>query len=294
MERIQTAIAKARAARSGQDPVAPPPPAATISHAPTADSHTETPPPFLLSSPLRPTDISSAWEALPMALPNRKAFERQRIVGTNSQPGAAAFDVLRTRVMQQMRAKGWRRLGITSPTAGCGKTTLALNLAFGVTRNPELRCMLLEADLRRPSLVKKLGLPPGPDFAKVLKGEADFAQQALRCARNLVLGACAGPARAPAELLQSSTTSAALTDIETMYAPDIMIFDLPPMLAGDDVMAFAGQLDCVLLLAAAETTTVKEIDTCERDLASQTNVLGVVLNKCRYMDRSEDYGSYGE
>jgi len=71
-----------------------------------------------------------------------------------------------------------------------------------------------------------------------------------------------------------------------------VIFDLPPMLAGDDVMAFAGQLDCVLLLAAAETTKAKEVDVCERNLASQTNVLGVVLNKCRYMDDVEGYSNY--
>ena len=46
----------------------------------------------------------------------------------------------------------------------------------------------------------------------------------------------------------------------------------------------------LLLIAAAEKTTIKEIDACERELSSQTNVMGVVLNKCRYM--GEDYG-YG-
>ena len=51
-------------------------------------------------------------------------------------------------------------------------------------------------------------------------------------------------------------------------------------------------LAVVLLVAAAETTTIKEVDACERELASQTNVMGVVLNKCRYMDDTQGY-SYG-
>ena len=68
-----------------------------------------------------------------------------------------------------------------------------------------------------------------------------------------------------------------------------MIFDMPPLLVGDDALAFIGHVDCVLLVAAAETTTIKEIDTCERELAAHTNVLGVVLNKCRYPDRHYGY-----
>ena len=65
---------------------------------------------------------------------------------------------------------------------------------------------------------------------------------------------------------------------------------MPPMLVSDDLMAFVPHLDCVLLVAAAERTRLDEVDKCEQDLAEQTNVLGVVLNKCRYM--GEDYGYY--
>lgn len=290
MERIQSAIAKARAARSGLDPADPAPATGPAPNPATAAG--PAPAPMLLGPALRPAEATAAWEALPLMPPDRALLERQRIIGGTGHSETGAFDMLRTRVLHQMRSKGWKRLGITSPTPGCGKTTMVMNLGFGVARNAEQRCILLETDLRRPSFGKKLGLRGGGDFAKVLRGEAEFAQAGLRCAQNLAIGACAGPVRAPAELLQSSSALTALAGIEEIYAPDVMIFDLPPMLAGDDVMAFAGQLDCVLLLAAAETTTVKEIDVCERDLATQTNVLGVVLNKCRYMDRTEGYGAY--
>ena len=51
-------------------------------------------------------------------------------------------------------------------------------------------------------------------------------------------------------------------------------------------------MDCALIIAAAESTTISEIDRCERDLAGRTNVVGVVLNKARYMEKSDGYG-YG-
>ena len=72
-----------------------------------------------------------------------------------------------------------------------------------------------------------------------------------------------------------------------------MLFDMPPMLEADDIMAFARHLDCVLLVAGAEKTTIKQLDMCETELASQTNVMGVVLNKCHYIGSEYGYGYYG-
>ena len=83
-------------------------------------------------------------------------------------------------------------------------------------------------------------------------------------------------------------------EIEAQFRPDIMIFDTPPLFAGDDTMAFLDQVDCALLIAEAEKSTIEDIDKCEQELAARTNVLGVVLNKCRYLSRHEEYGKeYG-
>ena len=98
--------------------------------------------------------------------------------------------------------------------------------------------------------------------------------------------------RDAAELLNGPSVPSALADIEARYEPDMMLFDAPPMLVTDDMMAFARHVDCVLLVAGAETTTIKEVDLCERELATQTNVMGVVLNKCRYMGPEYGYGYY--
>jgi Mrp family chromosome partitioning ATPase len=190
-----------------------------------------------------------------------------------------------------MRANNWKRLAITSPTAGSGKTTLAANLAFGLGRQAEIRTAVIELDLRRPTLSRTIGLEQADlQFSRVLEGRAPMQDHLRRCGMNLVFGLSWRQASSPSELLQSEAAAAALSELETTLGLTLTIFDMPPMLGSDDMQAFAGKVDCVLLVAAAESTTIDEIDRCERDLASQTNVLGVVLNKCRYTQAEYGYG----
>jgi Mrp family chromosome partitioning ATPase len=93
--------------------------------------------------------------------------------------------------------------------------------------------------------------------------------------------------------MANSAMKRTIEDIEAAYSPDILMFDMPPMLVTDDNLAFFDKVDCALLVAAAESTTVQQVDICERDLATQTSLLGVILNKCRYMDTSGyDYTGY--
>lgn len=302
MDKIQAAIAKARAARdaaaaAGAAPVAP---VAAAPVAPIAPAAAVAPAPVAAPAPTQaPTavlDRAEAWKPLATFAPKARQMARQRIVtfGTSGQalPGAVAFDMLRTKVLQQMRANGWKRLAITSPGADCGKSTVALNLAFSLSKQSDVHTIVAEMDMRRPSLAKTLGIKGDTSFAAVIDGKAEFAKMAVRPRPNLAFGLNYSRARNPAELLQSPTIGPALAEIEATYAPDLTIFDMPPMLVSDDALAFMGQVDCVLLVTAAGSTSLREVDVCERDLAAQTNVLGVMLNKCRYMDKDYGYGGY--
>ena len=280
MERIQSAISKARAAREGKaaDPAAPPPPAPPLSNRPAA----------VQERVHLPQDAS--WAALPELVVLPRVLAGHRIVTQETGPTATAFDVIRTRLLQQMRAQGWKRVAVTSPGPACGKTMTCLNLAFSLARQPDLRTVVIEADLRRPSMAKVLELKTRQQISSVFEGKADPALHLGRIGGlDLAIGTNHSAVRNSAELLQSATTEAALDAIEQRYAPDLMIFDLPPTQVGDDVMAFVHRVDCVLIVAAAGTTSIDEVDHCERELAAQTNVLGVVLNKCRYLDRRHSY-----
>ncbi|MDB5661579.1 MAG: CpsD/CapB family tyrosine-protein kinase, partial [Cypionkella sp.] len=235
-------------------------------------------------------DVTTEWAALTSFTADPLRLRENNIVSLAASADSAAIDSMRTRTLQQMRSNGWRKLAITSPRPGCGKSTVALNLAFSLARQAELRVILLELDLRRPTLARTLGLRPEASFAEVLKGSAPFETATRRYGDNLAIAVNLAPVRASAELLSGPAVAGILEAMISRYAPDVVIFDMPPLMVSDDAIAFLPRVDCALLVAAAEITSLKEIDHCERDIAAQSNVMGVVLNKCRYMEADYGYG----
>ncbi|MGR3371526.1 MAG: tyrosine-protein kinase family protein [Pseudooceanicola nanhaiensis] len=268
MERIQAAISKARATREGQ---------AAAETPVRREGQLATPP------------TREAWDVLPQITPSRSHLARNRIVATDGGREATAFDVIRTRTLQQLRDNGWKRIAVTSPSASCGKSTVCLNLALSLTRQPEVSVVLVEMDMRRPSLARTLGIRERHSVASVLSGESDPGDNAVRFGENLAILSMHGQVRNASDILHGGSVRDALARIETLFAPTVMLFDMPPLLVNDDSLAFLHNVDAALLVAAAGSTTVNEIDTCERELASHTSVMGVVLNKCRYTGR--DYGA---
>ncbi len=235
-----------------------------------------------------------AWSALSeISLPEGNA-ERYRITALSSGKFAAPYDMLRSRTVRMMKEKGWTRLAITSPESACGKSTVSLNLALSIARQKDLKVMLMDFDFRRPSLHRTLGHNPENSLHEFLEGNAEFEKCAVRMGENLIIALNLKVSGRPAELLQSQAMRDALDAVERRWRPDVMLFDMSPMLASDDNVGFLGNVDCALLVAAAETTTLSNIDICEKEIAQLTNVLGVVLNKCRYADDSMgyDYGGY--
>ena len=266
MSTIQDAIAKARATRNAGSAVS--------------------------AAPSTPSAPNPLWQQLPVFKPSIRRLRRNRIVAADGGRPAMDFDVIRTRMMQVMAANGWKRVAITSPTAACGKSTMVLNLAFSLARHREHKTMVVEADLRKPSLSRTMQIPQELQVSRVFEGRAPFEEHAVRVGENLIFATNVNAVAGSAELLQSRGTATTLDDLADRYAPDMMLFDMPPMLTGDDTMAFLSRVDCVLLLAAAEQSTIKQIDACERDIASQTNVMGVILNKCRFVDPDNAYDYY--
>lgn len=238
---------------------------------------------------------AAAWEALtPLELPSEDRMEGRRIVALRSGPASSAFDMLRTRIHNIMHDKGWRRLVVTSPTLGCGKTTLAANLLASFGRQSDLRTILLELDMRRPSLGRVITAKPpsGPGIEGVLTGQAAFSDEARRLGRNAAVCVATAPVKQSSELLQGRRAQEILAEIEKTYDPSIVIFDMPPILAADDTVGFLAQADCALIVAEAGRSTTSEIDSTERLLAERTEVLGVVLNKSRHQETGYE-GTYG-
>ncbi len=277
MEKIHSAILKARQEREARLALA----------AGAALPGTKPAPPVVAE---QANDVAANWAALEQYKPERHALARNRIVAFEAGPGSICYDVLRTNILRQMRAKGWKRLAITSATPGCGKTTTSLNLGFSLSRLRDLRSLVIEVDMRRPSIRQSLKLKPRHMFAAVLAGEAPARDHLVAYGKTLAFGTNHAPVKNSAELLAGVQVAHALAEMDRLFAPDITIFDLTPLLVSDDTIAFLANVDCAIVVAQAGVTTTAQIDRCERELAAQTNVLGVVLNKCRFITPDEDYG----
>lgn len=280
MDFIRSAIDKARSERLQRGPQQ----AAPAVEEPAARRAGEPEPPHARRAAL--------WGALPAFRPDPKRLRRNRVYAEAGDGETAAFDIMRTKLLHQMRSNQWRRVALTSPTQACGKTTLSLNLALSLGRQPDLRTMLLEFDMRRPSMASALGLPSPQQFAEVLAGSAMAPEHLVRIGDNLAVGTNSASVPNSAELLQKVTTGQIMDAVETDYGADVMIFDMPPMLSTDDALAFIDQIDCVMLVAAAGSSSMAEITRCAEDLSTRCNFLGVILNKCRYLGSDDSYG-YG-
>ena len=238
------------------------------------------------SVPTRPAVGASVAVAPPVGLQEillaPTHLEANRVIAhDDTDPRARSFDMLRTQVLQSMDQKGWRVLGITSPTPGCGKTVTATNLAFSIARQPERSVLLVDLDLQKPQVGATLGLNGDAGIVAVLEGRSVLSSAVVQ-ARAGTSHIFALPAESSAvdssAWMTSRTLSTTLQDIKRDYRSQTIIVDLPPMLAGDDVIAVLPQLDCLLLVAAVGKSKVSEIEECNRHLRS-TEVLRLVLNK---------------
>ncbi len=232
--------------------------------------------------------VDARWEEIPTFEAPEKALHKSRVYAGEATPEAQHFDILRTKLLLEMRRNNWTRIAITSATPGCGKTTMACNLIAGFGRQPEDRGILFDLDFRRPSVAKTFGAAPSASLKDVFLEDVEFKDQALRFQPNTAISVTTRPHSDPAQIILSSQTAEVLDQIQADYTPDLMLFDMPPILVSDETRGFLKLVDAVLILAAAENTTVAQIDEVEREVARYSNVAGIVLNKARFM--SADYG----
>lgn len=223
------------------------------------------------------------WAAAPEIKIKPRLISRNRLVSYGGGQAAGSYDMLRTKMLQQILSNGWRRVALTSPYSGCGKSTAAANLAFSLGRQADLKTIVIDLDLRRRGLAEILQQTGEHSMADVLQGSVAFRDHGRRHGGNVIFGLNYAQTRNPAEILQSRRTIEILEEIEAEFKPDIILFDTPPLMVSDDSHGFLKNVDCALLLAAAEETSIDHIDVAERQLAELTQVMGIVLNKCRYI-----------
>lgn len=219
-------------------------------------------------------------------------LENKRIVSylmkdTNYVP----FNILRTKVNQAMMDNGWKSLAITSPNPGAGKTTIAINLAFSLARQKNFKVVLVDMDLRRPAVAKTMGINVTTSIRQYLSGSVEVSRCAVSVSKNLVVLLNDQPVRGSSEMMLSDRGKEIGSNIFEAFSPDIVIYDLPPMLSSDDTMGFLPFVDCGLIIIDDGGSKYSEVAQCDQQFSSAANLIGHVLNKST--DKAEaDYNYY--
>ncbi|HSV77824.1 MAG TPA: CpsD/CapB family tyrosine-protein kinase [Ramlibacter sp.] len=217
-------------------------------------------------------------------------LEKHRIVTLDPvNPFRREFDLLRTQVLQKMQEKGWRTIAVTSPSVQSGKTVVAVNLALSIAHHPSRTALLVDFDLRRPQVAAYLGLPPADSMNEVLEGRADLRDAIVHAGipRFLVLPTRRRVPHA-AEMLSSDQVAKIIGRLRDHYPERVIIFDMPPITAVDDVIAVLPKMDCVLLVVGSGSSSRRELEETQRHLG-RSNLLGVVVNKVAEQPALEDY-----
>lgn len=194
---------------------------------------------------------------------------------------AKAFDLLRTRLRQAVKQQGWTNIAVCSPTSGCGNTFSAVNLALSLSRVPKSRTVLMDLNLRNPGIGDILEMDARGAMKDYLSGDVPMLGHLARISETLAVGLNDQVDPDAAETLQDPTTIHTLERMRGALRPDIVLYDMPPLLAYDDAAAFLPQLDGVLLVSDGTQTMARHIKKCERILEGQVPLVGVILNRAR-------------
>ena len=253
----------------------------------------------LAKTPLPYIETSDRWNSLDVMPVDVEHLERNLVItASRNEPAHGAFDVLRTRLVQTLLEHNWKRVAITSPSRNCGKTFTAVNLAISLSRYEASRTILLDFDMRNPSVAGVIGdTQPGKmgDFLRgIIPAEellVKFDHNTLNIGSSLAIGTNNVVEPYASELAHEPSTAASLDRMMQEMSPDIVLFDMPPALAFDDVIAFRQHFDGVLMVVGGGETSPEDVREVMRRMGEETPLLGVVLNQAEGEDGS-DY-SYG-
>ena len=200
------------------------------------------------------------------------------IFGEGDKIGLSAYKMLRTQVLQRMTAKGWNALAVTSPAANDGKSLTAINLAISLARELHHTVLLVDMDLRKPSIHEYFGIKPVTGLSDYFLGDAKLGDILVNPGLDrLVLLPGRAAVENSSEILASPEMGVLVRELKARYPNRMVIFDLPPVLEADDALSFSPFVDAFLLVLRDGRTTRTAVEHAI-EMMEDMNILGTVLN----------------
>lgn len=213
-------------------------------------------------------------------IPESVLREQRIMAGFDAGPFVDAFKILRTQVVHRVREKGWNVIGVTSPGEGEGKTFTAVNLAASLAMDVTQSVLLIDANLRHPTVHEVFDLGSCPGLADYLLDDVPIEQLLVHPGIGRFVLLPGGRAVShSAEALTSPKMLALVEECKHRYQSRMILFDLPPLLNTSDVLAFSPYIDALLLVIEEGRTKGEDVERALSLVKQSTPVLGTVLNK---------------
>ena len=238
--------------------------------------------------------VASSWgtRVMPAAAPETPArhfraaatdpavIERNHVLlGVQDVAVARAYKILRTRVLHRLAANNWRSVGVTGTTVGEGKSLTAINLALALAQEVNTWVFLVDLDLQRSQVGAYLGMNVDFGLTDYLTGQCELDQCIYDIGvRRLAVIPNVRRAENSSEFLTSPRMGEFVQTLTAETPRRVIVFDMPPLLASDDVLAFGARADSHLVVVSQGHTARRTMSNAKEMLA-EMNVIGVVLNR---------------
>ena len=204
--------------------------------------------------------------------------------------GIEEFRKLSSRLLRERSQRYLKTVLITGAIADEGKTFVTANLAMTMSRNPDSRVLVVDADLRRSSLHTVFGIEPCPGLTEYLSGSTDESVLVRQTPETqLCVAPSGGYSSIPTELLHSSRMREFITQMSKYF--DWILIDSPPASVVSDSAVLSEISDAVVMVITAGTA-VDQVRKARKELGSK--VLGIVLNRVDGTTSTYSYYSYQE
>lgn len=207
---------------------------------------------------------------------------------------AEEFRAIRTNIQYSNLDKNIKTIAITSTTKNEGKTTVTTNLAVNFSRIENKKVLIIDCDLRNPSVYKEFGISNSNGLTDLLIEDKNISNYIKKTDIDNLNILTAGPVPPnPSEMLASNKMKKLIESISEEY--DYVFLDTPPIGMVTDAGILASSIDGTVIVARSEFIDIKDLQDTKKKLVSvNANILGVVLNGKKVEKDSYYYSYYGE
>jgi len=241
--------------------------------------------------------IGSGRKAQAVVLDEELLKTNHIINGGSADEKVQSYKVLRTQVWHRLRDNGWSTMGITSVNPDAGKTLTSINLAISLaSMDIGKTIVLVDLDLRRPKIHHYLGIRSKYSLLDYLHDDVALPDIMIDPGIGIESGVgkiiiipCLQAIANSSEVLSSHRIKRLLVDLKKLFPSRLVLFDLPPVLAADDVLVVSNIVESMLIVVEEGKTRADELRKTV-GLLKNTQLVGTVLNKSTVS--SQPYGYY--